>query len=510
MFLTLLTKEIRQHLLTFRFAAALLTTLILVIVSVWVLSEDFIRRRDTHNIMAERSAQADREVYVPTQINPTMHRPPSPLSIFAQGEDRRFGTSVNIHRWEVPREAAGRLEDNELLIAESPLDLLTIFTLVVSLFGILLSYDQISGERETGTLRLMCTGAVSRGKMYTAKFFSGVFCLAIPFLLSFIAGLLVITFVFDISFTPTQWPAIAIMVLAGLVFAALFIAIGLACSALLRNSAAALVLSLLIWALGVMVIPTAAQSIADYFVPLPSAAEITDLATITQREIDDKEINEFRPKHPDYGSGSTAGWPDEYWLYDGTPANFSDTEEYVRFLEPLMLERAQKIWEASRKHKNLKERQAEIANIISAPAPAFQLRSAFTALAGTGTSNYRRFLDEARQNRRLMVADFQGKGYFGSNAWSFFSRRERSDVSDELFAMRSRERRLKRERGIPSEQISGPHLWGRLPESEIPHFEFTGREPDLMSALWPIGYLAIATFILFVLGFIAFIRYDVR
>ncbi len=46
MFRVLLWKEIREHLMTFRFGAALVTTFVLVVISVWVLGEDYMRRRD--------------------------------------------------------------------------------------------------------------------------------------------------------------------------------------------------------------------------------------------------------------------------------------------------------------------------------------------------------------------------------------------------------------------------------------------------------------------------------
>ena len=80
MFTTLFGKEIREHLLTFRFGAALLTVFVLVIVSVWVLGEDYLHRRDTYNLMVEKSAEADAEVLVPSQISPVLNLPPSPLS----------------------------------------------------------------------------------------------------------------------------------------------------------------------------------------------------------------------------------------------------------------------------------------------------------------------------------------------------------------------------------------------------------------------------------------------
>ena len=217
MFRVLLWKEIREHLMTFRFGAALLTTFVLVVISVWVLGDDFQRRRDAFNLAAEDSARNDMQVVVPSQIRPTVHRTPSVLSVFAQGEDRRFGNTVLVQRWEVPRRAEGSFTDNMLLAAEPALDLYTIFALVVSLFGILFSYDAVSGERERGTLKIQCSAGAGRASILAAKLLGGIICLAIPFVFSFLSGLLLLSLFLGVCLTGVPWSAVAIILLAGLV-----------------------------------------------------------------------------------------------------------------------------------------------------------------------------------------------------------------------------------------------------------------------------------------------------
>lgn len=509
MFVILLSKEVRFHFLTFKFTASLVTTFSLVLLSVWVLSEDYIRRRDTFNITAERAAAENLEVYVPSQISPTLLKPPSPLGIFAQGEERRFGNSVEIKRWEVPRRASGSLSDNELLRAEPPFDLLTVFTLVISIFAVVITYDLISGERESGTLRLLNTGSAGRSVIFAAKFISGVICISIPFLFSFLAGLLVISFVFNIAFTAPQWSAIAMMMLVGLAFAAFFVAVGLACSALVRGSASALILSLLTWALGILVIPGAGRSIAEALEPIPSEKGLTSLAESSEQEIMNKLMTAFFPKHPDAGSGWT-GWDGEsYYVYDGTSANFRDTEELVRFHEPLMLERARRLWEAARLIKGRERTQAALIGAMVSPSPAFQLRSAFTALAGTDVNNNDRFIEEARVYRRNLLRGFQERGLFGRNALEFFTRRSRAEIDDDLYAGRSRrydELRAAGRRDVYSLEDE----WGKLSPGWIPGYSFNNEEPGFQGAVLPLVYFVVGTALFFMLGIVAFQRYDVR
>ena len=514
MFQSLLSKEIRNHLLTFRFAAALATTMVLVVVSLWVLCDDYIRRRDAYNLAAETTARQNYEVYVPSQISPTLHRPPSQLSIFAQGEDRRFGNSVRVRRWEVPCRAEGSFTDNMLMAAQQALDLNTVFAIVLSLFGILFTYDAVSGEREAGTLKLQCISGVSRGSIYIAKFAGAVICLALPFLISFTGGLLMLSFFFHLTFTASQWWAIAAIILAGMLYGALFVALGLACSSFVRRSSVALVLALLFWVLSVLVIPVAAQSSAGVLMPLPSPSEVSNLEKATERESIDK-LSEFEEEHPQYNWGwQTSNWSlpsaGNYYKYDGSGAWFRDSEAYVRFVEPMMLGRAADIWDLYNTQDKRRARQASLIELMSFPSPAFHLRKSLSALAATDYSVYAHFLDAIRRYRRQMIADFEHRGYFSDRALQFFCRRDRSETTDEGFRQRYAYYQQQFDSGKRYEEFIGLDQWGELPPEDILPFRHENSEPDFVEAIQPMSVLAVMLAIAVATGFVAFIRYDVR
>jgi ABC-type transport system involved in multi-copper enzyme maturation permease subunit len=514
MFRTILSKEIRNHLMTFRFAAALVTMFVLVIISLWVLGNDYLRRRDAYNLAAEETARQDREVYVPSQVSPTLHRPPSILSIFVQGEDRRFGNSVQVLRWEVPRRADGSFTDNMLMAALPALDLHTIFEIVASLFGILFCYDAICGERENGTLKLQCTGSAGRGAIYSAKFLGATVCLAIPILISLTAGLLLLLFFFNLSFSAEQWLAVAGIGLAGIAYSSLFAALGLACSALVRRSSVALILALFIWTMAVLVIPSAAQSTAEYLVPLPSSSKISNEEKASEREAVAK-VQEFSQVHPGYWWGNwTSSWsvPGDggYVKFDSGAQYFRDSIEFVRFIEPLMLSRASSIWDAYNKQFEDFKSEWRIAEAISFISPAHHLRKALTSLANTGYAVYGDFMESVRRFRRQMITGFERRGYFTDNALGFFCRRPASEITDERYMQRQKYYGEQAEAGKRYEEFMGPHLWGPLPEDETPHYEYIADKPDFAAAAQPCLFLIIYLAIVFSVGFAAFLRYDVR
>lgn len=511
MFYTLFLKEIRGHVLTFRFGAALLTSFLLIIVSVWVLGEDYRHRLDAYNLAAETATRSNSEVYVYTQVSPLVHRPPAPLSIFAQGEDRRFGNSVKVKRWEVPRQATGSFNDNLLLAARPHLDLLAIFTIVMSLFGILFGYDGIAGEREGGTLKLLVSGKASRATVFASKYLAGSLSLALPFLLSFVAGLILLVFQFNFVFSSDQFMAIAAMALAGVIYGSAFLALALACSAFVKWSSTALVLSLFLWALGVIVIPAAAPSIAGAVTSLPSPNDIEQLEKATAKEVNDR-LTVFNEKYQNWGSGWTGGWNGEgYYQFDGNEIQHRDGQEFIRFYEPQMIARADRIWNAVSEQQKVMKQQAEVADLISLTAPAYHLRKAFTSLAGTGISSSVGFLERVRRYRRELLADFSNRGLFGANALQFFSRRDPAEIDDKLYQQRvARYRASAMSLGAQWFRTVSPEAWGPLPEGSVLPFEYEMQGPDFVSALWPTAFLIVLNIVMVAAGIAAFTRYDVR
>lgn len=506
---TLLLKEIREHLLTFRFSAALVTTFVLVVVSVWVLGDDFIARNDDFNRMADSFAIRNREVYVPSQISPVVLRPLSPLSIFAQGEDANLGNAVQIHRWNVPDEADDYLTYNSLLHSMLPFDLLSIFVFAISLFGILLSYDAFSSERERGTLKMMCAYNLKRGVIFSVKFLAGVIVLVIPFALSFISSLLVLQFVQGVSFSSIQWLAIASMLAAGMIYGAVFIALGMTCSALAQRSSNSLALALLLWTLAVILIPSAGNGLAATLKPLYSREEISKFYQETSTEIARKKDDFIESNDLDLSSNgsSNIGGSEPYW-FEGQLEWLLDHMKYIAFYEKLYQDRADQVWNLSREHIARKQEQYEVGSLLKVVSPAFQLRKAMSALAYTDYSTHMAFLEQCRRYRRAILNEFENKGLFGKNVHRFFTRYELDQFSPEQIEQRIAERRKRSDEG--DEYAWRIESFDRLPDDYVPPFEFSGGNPHFDTALWSGGALALLAIIIFAIGLALSVRYDVR
>ena len=93
MLITLIRRELLDNLMTFRFAAAVFITLLLVVANTVVLLKDYEQRLTAYNTATEKSDQKlrERKAYSHYYGTLVVHRPPNPLSIFNLGLDKQVG-----------------------------------------------------------------------------------------------------------------------------------------------------------------------------------------------------------------------------------------------------------------------------------------------------------------------------------------------------------------------------------------------------------------------------------
>ena len=512
MFGNLLLKEIYDHIRTFRFVAALVTTFAMILISVWVLGDDHLRRRSLHNQLAETYIENAQEVIVPSEIEPVVQRPPSTLGIFARGEDGHLGNAVTIQRWEVPRAADNNLTSNNLLASMPSFDLLTIIIISMSLFGVLFSYDSLSGERERGTLKMITAYPLKRPTLFAVKFLAGVIVLAIPYLFSLICGLLILLFVHGITFTAQQWTAIGVIYLASVVYGALFVAIGLISSVLAAKSSTSLALALLFWTLAVFIFPSVSTNLSKTVVPLKPPQEITRLEQTTSHDLREKRLKYIRDNHLNLSSNGDSGIGGEHpYIFDAYPQWIQSHMEHIRYYEPLYQQRADQIWALASQHLAAKREQFQLGDLISSFAPSTHLRKAVTSLAGTDYTSYERFMETCRRYRRAIIDEFRNRGLFTDNVIEFFCRYKLSDMeTDEQVQARSDERMRRHEQTGERSQWDRNVVFGPLKEKYIPDFNYEPGGDGLDAVLGPLAVLALTTLVLVAFGLAAFIRYDVR
>lgn len=134
---------------------------------------------------------------------------------------------------------------------------------VLSLVALLFTFDAISGERERGTLRLTLANSIPRHTVLIGKFLGALISISIPFTLSILINLLVISTSSDVHLSAEAWRRLGIIFCIALLYTCLFLALGLLVSARVQRSAVSLVILLLVWVVLVVFMPSTLASIAS-------------------------------------------------------------------------------------------------------------------------------------------------------------------------------------------------------------------------------------------------------
>ncbi len=160
---------------------------------------------------------------------------------------------------------------------------LFIVTIIMSLLAILFSYDAITGERQSGTLRLVIANSVSRTTILLGKFLGGAASLLIPFILALLVGVLYVSVNPAIQWDSSAWAELALLTAASTTFITSFYLLGLMVSTFSRYSAISILNCLFLWVLLVLVIPNVCPYVSAQFCRIPSIKEIERKEVEVQR-----------------------------------------------------------------------------------------------------------------------------------------------------------------------------------------------------------------------------------
>ncbi|MHB8056145.1 MAG: ABC transporter permease [Candidatus Aminicenantales bacterium] len=258
----LILKEIRNHLLSFRFAAVFALLLVIVPVTVLILANDTIRKQDEYS-----RRQADIENYLTQYAHfnrltniITPSQPPLPLQALVLG----LSADPNLNTF-----------DNDPLPVMFPLiDLTFILAILMSLAALIFSYDAVSGEKEDGTLKLMLANGVPRAKILLAKIAGGLAALEIPFLASLAVGLILLLLNPRIAWKGSDWGALGLILAGGLIYVGVFFGLGLLVSSRHATAASSILTCLFLWVLFVLVVPNLSPYVASLVHPAPSVIKV--------------------------------------------------------------------------------------------------------------------------------------------------------------------------------------------------------------------------------------------
>ncbi len=415
-------REFTENIVSLRLLIGLIVCLALFVTSTYVLMEDYEKRLSVHNAAEIEYRDALEDVKVYSHLRVDVVKPPEPLSVICLGMERQLGSTLKVSYEDVPIEAKILGGGNPLLNVFSAVDAVLMVQIAFSLFVISIAYDVICGERESGTLALITSNPVSKYHILIGKYLGGMASLLVPLAIGWIAAAILISTNPMIEFHIAEWNRFALLFAALALYLSVFFLLSMLISAITQRSARALVWLLFLWIVIVFIIPNGAVYIAKQVRPIPSKSVVN----IERAAI---EIA-FWEKIMDYGVAhrSSSYFATGYGVVSGNlPFAFqvltASREAMLWYLDgakfyiPQRIEYAEQIGNLYQGYYRSLKRQTVLAETLSRLSPAWIYYNLSAGLSGTDLRRHERFIHQAQDYRKALMAYMQEQGAFSSISW---------------------------------------------------------------------------------------------
>lgn len=484
----LIQKELKNILLSPKFAATFLVCSILILLSVYIGVNEYQNAVAQYEANQEIARQDIAQATSWGRVRNLLHREPNPMQIFVSGLHFDVGRVTSVSDFSDIKLVRSPYSDETLFAIFRVIDFAFIVQIVLSLFAILFTYDAINGERENGTLKLAFANSVSRANYLIAKFCGIWLGLIVPLLIPILIGLLLLL-LFNIQLSSGDWTSIISFLGLSILYITLFIGIGMLISSITRNSSLSFLLLLVIWIGGVLIVPRLGVMAAGQLVQVESVAQLEAKQEAFQKARWDQYSSELSEVWRDRESTMEGMTDEERQAYrdDNEWTWLEEDDASRKQVQVDILENNRRLLEEAQNKKRVQEQLAfSIARI--SPVSSYQL--AAMKLAGTDIELKARY----EETMRAYKDDFT----------EYIEEKQAIDGGHGGFNIN-----IDSESGV---QIDFGRNDQTLDTSEMPQYTApkVRTSSALASAIPDFGIMGIFILLAFAGSFFAFLRYDMR
>lgn len=299
---TLIQKEILNNLLNLRFSLTYFLCTFLLVGSAAIMLADLVGEKTLYDVNRNIYAQRLNAIRHPRAYlwnNKTVARPPVVTKIFAVGGEKDPDPRAEVAP-EFSPYFVGDFQRNPLTNLFPSVDMVFIVGVIMSLLIFMLTYDSLSGEREEGTLKVLLSCPVPRDTVIAAKWLGGFASLIIPFITSWLVIVLIMIMIPRISIGPQEWLRILSLFAVFTLYVGVVFSLSMMVSSVSKSSNTAILLLLLVWVVGILVIPAVATPVA-YLIVRPPGVQETDVAMkrigIVEWQYEDERQKQYLKTH---------------------------------------------------------------------------------------------------------------------------------------------------------------------------------------------------------------------
>jgi len=459
----ILRRELLKNFQSFRFLALFAVAVFLFTVNPFLVATEYREGVQKYSENVEKMRKWDKNRAIGT------FRRPNPMSFVAGSSDENAPTGyyINLNVGVAPM-GVDQYGVNLTFPSFQLVDWVFILKVLFSLFAILLTFDAVSGEKERGTLALMCSNSVSRASIVMGKYLGALITAIIPAAVGMLISMIIVNIQGNTSLDADSMFRLAVIAIMAFAYISLFTLIGLAVSSAVHRSSVSLLLSLSVWIILIIVIPNLAGIISE------SALEVTSEYEFARRE---QETYRAIGK----------------WERSVVERGITDEEELSRDFGRSLTQQSEQRIRLKDSYVNTIYQKEDLAINISRISPASEFEFASAAIIDGGVLAQRRFYRASRQYYDL-YADYV---------------LEKTGMVAKYYEFMTLPVMVKGKRIMASPPKAKP-----LPEdtSDFPAMPKANLSvgESIASGIWNIALLVIWNVALFMLSYMAFLKYDVR
>lgn len=475
-------KEIRAILLSPKYPIMFILSSLLILTSVFIGINEYQNAVKFYHEGMELTNHQISEQIKWGSVSNKIFRKPDPMQIFVSGITFDLGRSSQLNNSLIPRLQKSRYSLDLIFSIFRFIDLSTIVLIVLSLFAIVLTYDSVSNEKESGTLRLVFSCTITRTQFIIGKFLGNwiglIISLLIPILIS-----LILVLINKVPLNFEHW--IKFVVLLGFIifFVSFFIALGVLISTLTKKSSFSLLLCLSSWIFFLFIIPRVSILLANQIVSIP-----------TNNEIESKKSIFTNQKMKEYTSGANERIQKFYlnWNPQDTSIQFriraSEDSLFNEYMNTITTYNTDLVKSKQRTENSMYNLALTLSRI--SPVSTFQI--AAMNLANTDVLLKDRYESSINQYRTIF--------------WNFVESQQNDDV------MQKDNEILLNLGNDVSMSILDPRLKNKLELKDFPEFDHTTRSffSIIDKILLDFFLLICTSMILLITSWLSFMRYDLR
>jgi len=510
-------KEFRNNILTPGFIIGLLLCLTLMPYTVYTGIKTYENRMAQYELDLKEAERVYKESQVLKQVNPLIVKPVSPLSIFSNGISEQTGSTVKLDNKEKPTFSSNTvfLNENPFLGGFISLDFISALAILLSLLGILFSYNILSQEKENGTLKLSLSNSISRSVFYFGKI-SGIFLTLMPIILiCFIIILILIQLSPSIHFTGSDYGRIGMLILTSGIYFAFFTFLGGFISSCTKSSTHSIIINLFIWCFLMFLLPNTATFLGKNMTKAQDYTQLRYNTRMIDKEFWDTQSPEIEKTLTNEGLSlqgyyycAGMDWDGGFLILFTPKADMEYERRRKELINPILIENCDKKWAIQSDYLQQIYQQEKTVRFLSCLSPSEIFKYVASSLCRTDMESEVHFMEQVRQFQDVFYGYFvQNKIY---SSYALFTMQKEEDFPANF--------------SEASEAVNAWNEWAK-PEStfDFSSFgyvdtagfpEFTYTQPtlgkDLLNQIYLLVGILVSCVILFWFSFISFIRYDVR